>query len=264
MSLPIDEIFGKKGVLQGEGANMGVPTVFLRTGGCNLRCPGFACETISPVDGTTLKGCDSGHAVFNKHFKHLWHYYDDYMELVRNIQAEFITVDAHDNVIPTSITITGGEPLLHHADPVLLNTLEYFISRGHKIVFETNGTIAVDFDKYPIYRSVSFSMSVKMSSSGEDKHKRWKPEVVNNYLKNTNDSYFKFVLSAKSIDEESTEVFEFLNQVPTYGNIWCMPLGETADEVQSNARAVYEFAAKNNFRYSDRLHIRIYDSLRGV
>jgi organic radical activating enzyme len=103
-----------------------------------------------------------------------------------------------------------------------------------------------------------------MSASGEDKSKRWKPEVVNKYLINTEGSYFKFVLSKESIEKEQFEVFEFLNQVPTFGIVYCMPLGENNEELIRNAKPVYEFAAKHGFRYSDRLHIRVYGDLRGV
>lgn len=262
MSLPIDEVFGN--AVQGEGTRMGVPSVFVRTGGCTLTCPGFGCNVKSPVDGTTLTGCDSIHAVFAKHFKHTWSYYDDYMQLVKDIQKCFPDMDKNDNAEPIDIIFTGGEPTLHHKDDVMIKTIEYFFSRGHKIWFETNGTVSIDFDKFPIYKNVNFSMSVKMSSSGEPISKRWKPEVVNEYLKNTKESYFKFVLSSKSLQEEADEVFEFLNQVPTFGVVYCMPLGETRKQLEENAYDVYEFCAKNGFRYSDRLHIRIHDDLRCV
>jgi 7-carboxy-7-deazaguanine synthase len=262
MSLPVDEVFP---ALQGEGNRMGVPSIFVRSGGCNLKCEGFGCTTVSAKDNETIiKGCDSIHAVNVKHFKHMWNYYDEFSELVSDIQDKMISGDVNDHAEPVDIVFTGGEPLIHHTDPVLINTIEYFVSRGHKIWFETNGTIAIDFDKYPIYKLVSFSMSVKMSASGEPVHKRWSPEVVNNYLKNTKDSYFKFVLSKNSIKKETGEVLEFLSQVPTFGVVYCMPLGETHEEVQENAKDVYEFAQANNFRYSDRLHIRVYGDLRGV
>lgn len=261
MSLPVDEIFP---ALQGEGARMGVPSIFVRTGGCNLTCAGFGCTTKSPVDGSEIVGCDSIHAVSAKHFKQTWTYYDEFSELVKNIQSCIITGDINDHSEPVDIIFTGGEPLMHHADVVLRNTIEYFVSRGHKVWFETNGTIAIDFDKYPVYKSVSFSMSVKMSTSGEPIHKRWRPEVPNEYLKNTEDSYFKFVLSKKSLKNDSSEVLEFLSQIPTFGIVYCMPMGETNTEVQVNAKPVYEFAQANNFRYSDRLHIRVYNDLRGV
>lgn len=261
MSLPVDEIFP---ALQGEGTRMGVPSIFVRAGGCNLRCKGFGCTTTSPLDGSVLTGCDSIHAVDAKHFKQTWTYYDNYMELVKVIKDVMVVPDINNNVEHTDIVFSGGEILIHHRDEVLMQTIEYFHSRGHKIWIETNGTQFIDFDKFPVYRNVNFSMSVKMSASGEPKDKRWKPEFVNEYLKNTKESYFKFVLSKKSLENETNEVMEFLNQVPTFGTVYCMPLGETNTEVQENARTVYEYAMQNGFRYSDRLHIRIYNDLRGV
>jgi organic radical activating enzyme len=266
MSLPIDEIFGN--AVQGEGSRMGVPSIFVRTGGCNLTCKGFGCKSISALDNTTeITGCDSIHAVNAKHFKHTWTYYDEFIDLVKDIEAKFpqsINPSKLGNAEPVDIIFTGGEPLLHYKDDVLTKTMEYFISRGHKVWFETNGTVPIDFDKFPIFKEVNFSMSVKMSASGEAINKRWKPEVVNEYIKNTKESYFKFVLSAKSLKEEQQEIFEFLGQVPTFGTVYCMPLGETKTQLEENAYDVYEFCAKNGFRYSDRLHIRIHNDLRGV
>lgn len=262
MSLPIDEIFGP--AIQGEGAASGYLSYFIRTGSCNLSCKGFACKTISPLDGSELIGCDSIHAANAKHFKNTWTYYDNYMDLVNEINKLMPNSHEHGNREKPSLIFTGGEPTLHHKDDVMLKTVEYYISRGYPVWFETNGTIDIDFDKFPIYRKVNFSMSVKMSTSGENISKRWKPEVVNEYLKNTTSSYFKFVLSEESIEEQSQEIFEFLDQVPTFGVVYCMPLGETKKEVEKNAKSVYEFCLKYGFRYSDRLHIRIYDNLRGV
>lgn len=261
MSLPIVEVFLG---LQGEGSRMGVPSIFVRLGGCNLSCQGFGCKIKSPIDGTELTGCDTIRAVNAKHFKNTWDYYDNYYDLVDKITQNIKTFDAHDNAEPVDIIFTGGEPMLHHTDPVLINTIEYFYSRGHKICFESNGTIAVDFEKYNIYKNVTFCMSVKMSASGESKEKRWKPEVVNSYLKNTKDSFFKFVLSKESIENEANEVLEFLKQVPTFGVVYCMPLGGVEKDIKLNSQAVYEFALRHNFRYSDRIHIRIYNDREGV
>jgi organic radical activating enzyme len=210
--IPIDEIFGN--TMQGEGVRMGVPSVFVRFGGCNLQCRGFGGKATSPLDGKTIiEGCDSIHAVNAKHFKHTWTYYDNFMDIVKDIQKH-INVERLGNSEPVDIVFTGGETMLHAQSPIFNQVLEYFHSRGHYISIETNGTIDIDFDKYPAFKNVHFSMSVKMSSSGEPIHKRWKPEVVDNYIRNTEGSYFKFVLSKDSIEKDSTEVFEFLDQVP--------------------------------------------------
>ena len=259
MSLPVVELFP---ALQGEGNRMGVPSFFVRLGGCNLTCSGFGCIQKSPITNEELSGCDSIHAVNAKHFKHEWDHYDDFNELVSDIEDNMIYEDRYGH--KPDIVITGGEPMIHHKDDVMINMIEYFHSRGHEIHIETNGTIPVDFDVFDVYRNVHFTMSVKMSASGEPINKRWRSEVVNEYLRNTKDSIFKFVLSEESLEKEAEEVLDFLKQVPTYAKVYCMPLGGTKEEVQENAKDVYEFALNNSFNYSDRLHIRIYDDMKLV
>ena len=262
MSLPIDEIFLG---IQGEGSRMGVPSIFVRTGGCNLTCEGFGCSMVSALDEeTVIKGCDSIHAVNTKHFKHTWNYYDSGIDLINDINLNINSDYNHGNAEKPDIIFTGGEPLIHHKDTVMIDVIEYYTSRGHRVFFETNATIPIDFKTFDAYKNVSFSMSVKMSASGEEEHKRWKPEVANEYLRYTTGSYFKFVLSKKSIKKETNEIFDYLEKIPTFGIVYCMPLGETADEVKSNAQEVYEFALKMGLRYSDRIHIRVYNDLRGV
>ena len=259
--ITIDEIFGP--ALQGEGRQMGVPSVFIRTGGCTLKCEGFGCTVKSPIDNTIIKGCDIIHEVNAKHFKHTWTNYSEFNELVKDIEKCFGEWnDKYNEKI--DIIFTGGEPTLHHKDETMIQTIEYFISRGHRVWFETNGTVNIDFDEYPIYKQVNFSISVKMSNSGEQIHKRWKPEVVNNYIKNTKESYFKFVLNKEQCNEGAPEILEFLSLVPTFGLVYVMPQGEISSEIQENAQSVYEFALKHGFRYSDRLHIRIYENKRAV
>lgn len=259
--LYVDEIFYG---LQGEGNRMGFPSIFIRTGGCNLTCEGFKCKLESPKKpGFFVKGCDTIHAVNIEHFKETWTSYDNFNDVIRKVQA-LIPENMPYNEEKVDIVFTGGEPLLHHKNHVMLSLVEYYLSRGHKVWFETNGTIPIDFKKFPVYKKVSMSMSVKMSVSGEQKFKRWKPSIPNSYLMNTNDSYFKFVLSAESIEEGAKEILEFLAMIPTYGPVYCMPLGATEDEVSENAYAVYEFALKQGLRYSDRLHIRIHNDKRGV
>ncbi len=249
--------------LQGEGSRMGFPSIFIRIGGCNFDCSNFNCKIKSPLDGSILTGCDSIYAANTKHFKHTWSKYTNYKDIIDECECVLPNNIAYNEELE-DIIFTGGEPLLYHRNPILISLVEHYISRGHKVWFETNGSIDVDFRKYEIYKKVSFSISVKMSSSGVEKEKRWKPEVVNEYLKNTQDSYFKFVLSKNSIKEEGNEIFEYLNMIPTYGVVYLMPLGVDQEELIYNAKTVYQFAADNGLRYSDRLQIRIHDSLRGV
>lgn len=245
---------------------MGTPSIFIRTGGCTLKCEGFGCTVTSPKDNSTIiKGCDSIHAVNAKHFAHTWNYYGEFYDLIMAVDDANEFSNGKYAELP-DIVFTGGEPLLHHKDPVMFEAVEYFISRGHRVFFETNGTVDINFKEFPMYENVQFSLSVKMVDSGEPVEKRWKPVVVNNYLRNTKGSYFKFVASKEAIESGKfeKELFEFLNLIPTFAVVYLMPLGETTEQVEENARAVYEYAMKNGFRYSDRIHVRMYSDMRGV
>jgi len=248
---------------QGEGSHMGYPSVFIRTGGCNFKCEGFNCKLESPKDGTILTGCDTIYAVNAEHFKDTWDVYNTWAELVNELNS-LLPAELLYTKEKIDIVFTGGEPMLHHRNPIMLATIEYFISRGHEVWFETNGTIEVDFNKYPIYRECNFSLSVKMSLSGEPEEKRWKPDVVNEYIKNTDDSYFKFVMSKDNLEDESYEIFDFLDMIPFYAPVYCMPLGGNRDDLTTNAKAVFDFAVDHGFRYSDRIQIRVFGNLKGV
>ena len=83
MKLPVVEYFR---AIQGEGELMGFPTIFLRLGGCTLRCEGFGCELKSPKDGTIIQGCDSIRAVNSTHFKQNWYFIEDFMILSKKIE----------------------------------------------------------------------------------------------------------------------------------------------------------------------------------
>lgn len=261
--VPVVEIFK---ALQGEGIQMGVPSIFVRTGSCTLTCSGFGCMQTSPIDGRQIQGCDSIHAVNVKHFKHTWNYYDNFSALVSDIETCLHTTDRYSE--KQDIVFTGGEPLIHHKDSVLLDTIEYFMSRGHRIFFETNGTVYINFDEYPIFKKVNFTISVKMSNSGEEQHRRWKPEVVSNYLRNTSNSFFKFVLTKNQIESfkegQEDEIISFLKLIPTFAVVYVMPQGEVTSQLNENGRAVYEYCLEHGFRYSDRLHIRTYEDRKLV
>ena len=112
--------------IQGEGLMMGVPTTFVRTVGCNLRCEW--CDTQYSMDGGEEMSLDA------------------IMERIGDVQH---------------VCVTGGEPMLQPEMPELLRRL---VSAGKQVVLETNGS--VDLSDVPRDPLMLISMDIKCPSSG--------------------------------------------------------------------------------------------------
>ena len=249
MSLAVVEHFYS---FQGEGRYAGTPSIFIRLGGCNLGCPGFGVHTPSAKDSSIMiVGCDSIKAVHNEHFAHLWEKVEDLNPL--------IMIHLRGLDFKPDIVITGGEPLLHYENPIMIDALEHFIEQGHRITFETNATIMIDFEKYPIYKEVTFAMSVKLENSGEEKRKRLNFSAIKAIATNTKESFFKFVLAKNALCAD--EITEISKDVPI--PIYCMPMGSTAKELAVNDKAVANFCIQKGYNYVDRMHIRLWDNEEG-
>ncbi len=247
--IPIVEHFYS---FQGEGRYAGRPSVFVRLGGCNLGCKGFGVQTPSAKDTSIMiVGCDSIKAVHNEHFAHLWEKVEDIKPL---IMIHLAGLDFKPDIV-----FTGGEPLLHYENPIMIEALEHFIGLGYRITFESNATIMIDFIKYPIYKDVTFAMSVKLENSGEEKKKRLNKEAIKAIVENTNASFFKFVLSKDALCKEEIKEISQGTSIPIY----CMPMGSTAKELALNDKAVANFCIQNGYNYVDRMHIRLWDNEEG-
>ena len=242
--------------IQGEGKYAGVPSYFLRTGGCNLSCPGFGAEY--EVEGEVRYGCDTYFAVDSTYAKS-WIKVDDAQKLINELQNEFVSIGYKPHMV-----ITGGEPLMYHADSTFYTVVEWLVSEDVQITFETNGSIEIDFEKYPAYTSCIFALSLKLANSGEPKEKRVVTQALENIQNHAEEAFLKFTIDAKLVEttalDEINEIRELLPTLPVY----CMPVGESRDTIWKNDRAVFEFCMKHNFRYSDRLHIRVFDTTQGV
>jgi len=262
--------------IQGEGRYMGVPSIFLRTFGCNFTCGGFGMpkgemsderEKLNPKDYTEYgslpllsTGCDS-YASWDPRFKHL--------SPVRDIDS---IVDSIMKLLPFGewrdehLVITGGEPLLgwQRAYPALLSHPKM---RGLKeITFETNGTqelseelygFLIDWETSENNRQVTFSVSAKLSCSGESRERAICPDIVSSY-ENVGYAYLKFVIATEDDAQEALEVTKLYRDSGFEGPVYFMPVGGVESVYALNNKNVADLAMNNGVRYSDRLQVPLY------
>ncbi len=238
--LPIVEIFYS---LQGEGRFAGTPSVFIRLGGCNLRCPGFPCDTQKAIDA--------------RKYSDIWSNAESADEILTQVDS---ILSAKTSAKVEHVVITGGEPTLHFSNPIFIDLAKKLLDRGRKITVETNATVDVDFEANPIMKEFVFAMSVKLSNSMEPREKRIRKESIKNLATNTKGSFFKFVIADETLKDEIAEITMIAPELPVY----CMPQGATKEELNATCKSVFEFCVKESFSYCDRAHIRVYGKKEGV
>ena len=242
--------------IQGEGKYAGVPSYFLRTGGCNLNCPGFGAEY--EVDGEVRLGCDTYFAVDSSYAKS-WIKVENAKILIDALKNEFKNIGYKPHMV-----ITGGEPLMYHADNTFYAVIEWLVSEGIEITFETNGTIEIDFDTYPAYKACIFALSLKLANSGEPVQKRIVSGALKNVQMHAKEAFLKFTIDSDLVNTTAIEEIKEIKEILPQLDVYCMPVGESRDTIWKNDKAVFEFCMKHNFKYSDRLHIRVFDTTQGV
>jgi len=242
--------------IQGEGRYTGTPSVFFRFGGCNMKCEGFGCiEKAS--NGTEVLGCDTVYAVNKEHFSHNW------VPIQHPHQLTSI-LDQYELPEGVDIVLTGGEPLIYASDPIFIKFLEDLDANGHTITFETNGSIGIDFEKFPIYKECIFALSIKLSNSNEPFNKRVRGDIIYSIASESKEAFFKFSIDAESINLGlEDEIINIIMHAPKT-KVYCMPLGGNKAEVEANTEPLIEFCKSKGYNFSDRLHIRIWDQNKGV
>ena len=270
--------------IQGEGRYMGVPSVFLRTFGCNFKCAGFGmpkgelsneADNIDPSLYTEYKslplvstGCDS-YASCDPRFKHLSPVLD-----TDAIADAIVDTLPYKEWRDEHLVITGGEPLLgwQRAYPDLLRHPK--MAGLKEITFETNGTqpLTEEFAEYLLewlmphpeyHKEITFSVSAKLSCSGEARHEAIRPDVVCNY-ETLGYTYLKFVVATEEDAEEAIETVDLYRAEGFTGPVYLMPVGGVESVYTLNNRRVAELAMKNGLRYSDRLQVPLFKNEWGT
>lgn len=249
--LEVNEIFGP--TIQGEGKKIGTPSVFVRFGKCNMSCEGFEVEYETP-SGVKKCSCDSFHAS-DIAFRNQWQKYETAQSLCDEVNRFLPPYKA-------DIVLTGGEPLLYWDDVEFQKFIKYYIKAGYKLTIETNASLDIVIDQ-PWQKELLFSMSVKLSNSGESLSKRVNISAINEIIKNTKESYLKFVVDKAFLKKADIEIDAIVSQISKC-DIYIMPLGDTAKIIDQNSPDVIDYAIKKGYMYSDRLHIRVWDNKRGV
>jgi organic radical activating enzyme len=273
--------------IQGEGRYMGVPSVFLRTFGCNFTCSGFGMpkgEQSKEVDYVAAEvkkflsykelplvstGCDS-YASWDPRFKHLSPVLD-----TDSVAEAVVDSLPYKEWKEEHLVITGGEPLLgwQRAYPDLL---EHPKMRALKeITFETNGTqeLTETFKDYldrwgwgvpgNFDRQITFSVSPKLSVSGEKWDDAIKPEIIADYSM-VGYVYLKFVVASQEDADEAEKAVEAYRAAGFRGPVYLMPVGGVESVYHMNNRAVAELAMKKGYRYSDRLQVPLFKNEWGT
>lgn len=202
MTLRVVEIYPS---FQGEGPNTGKPTVFIRFAGCNLKCPGWPCDTQHAIDPK----------IFTKEQK-------PYTPAALVAEAAYMG--------PSNFCLTGGEVFLQP-----IEDLECLVAELQKIhtpvgsrptveIF-TNGTL-------PISRSVidkvtTFILDWKLPGSGEDIGGAWSPDsnLWTNIKHLGPKDAIKFTIKDRRDFDKARDRYDFLlSVIPFGGVVYCGPV----------------------------------------
>jgi len=180
----------------------------------------------------------------------------------------------HKQWVDEHFIFTGGEPLLgwQRSYPDILEHAK--MQDLKEITFETNGTqkLHKDFKDYltewgrkngRTRESITFSVSAKLSVSGEKREEAILPAVVAEYGE-VGHVYLKFVIADLDDAYEAIEAVKDYRAAGFTGSVYLMPVGGVESVYNLNNRRVAELAMQMGYRYSDRLQVPLFKNAWGT
>ncbi len=243
--MKISELFYS---IQGEGKRAGMPSFFIRTNHCNLRClfkSGNLCDTS---------------------------YTSWYPEDLKNLGETDIDQisDKYRKVLCRDIVITGGEPTMQADELHLLCRKLKNINKDSYITIETNGTFIGEFINYTDLISISpkLKSSVPVNTSYERMHNKGRinKEVLMKY--NSLHKAGKFDIQWKFVFTSEKDILEIKHLQSEAGfeneNVYLMPEGISKKDLNKTRTETVRACLKYNYNFTERLHILIWGNKRGV
>ena len=219
--------------IQGEGILAGVPSAFIRTSGCNLRCA----------------WCDTPYTSWQPEGQSL---------SLPQILSEIKPYRS------THVVITGGEPLLAQE---IVELAELLVAHGYHLTIETAATI------YKPLRCSLISMSPKLSNSTPwereqgkfalmHEERRLNFAAIQSYVR-SHDYQLKFVVERENDFVEIEQILQKLENIDRR-RVLIMPEGTTREGLREKASWIVERCKIHGFRYTPRLHIELFGNQRGT
>ena len=256
--------FSFAGTIQGEGKMAGVPVLFVRTAGCNLRC-------MWSLPNGEVSLCDTPFASFDTR--------GEKRVAIESVKKVILNNLGHLN----HLVISGGEPFIQ-PEALSILTQELKNERNLHVSVETNGTL---FNEQLVNQIDFFSISPKLKNSLPTKEKLQKTgviipfepaqaernrknivviqQIIDHCNKHQNkDFQLKFVI--QNHDELLEIENSFLSQLTGWNpdDIVLMPLGSTPEELRQTRMVTIEAAIERGWRYSPRLQINYFKGVPGV
>jgi 7-carboxy-7-deazaguanine synthase len=219
--------------IQGEGRLAGVPSVFVRTAGCNLRCA----------------WCDEPATSWEPRGEHM------------SLDAVLARVAAFDC---RHAVVTGGEPLIDRDTPELCRRLK---AAGFHVTVETAATVFAPLEIDLASLSPKLANSTPTARQGgrfarAHQAARLRPDVIQQFL-DRGDYQLKFVVEGEGDLAEIRALLGKLRDVDP-AKVMLMPQAAARQELAARGPAIVELAKRSGFRYSPRLHIELFGNAPGA